>query len=277
MEAGPRSPANARLAASALRSTFDVLTYIQSTHATLRTATAVPSHLRDDAGSISESMFVHSYAHIVPYVHNQTAYAGTAASSPAHEEPSPDSHDIALPSFAIPIAPAPSMEDINLEGVPLPSYPLPTKPFAVHPPPKIPTGFAANPPLDKSGKKVRHWRQANREVRGIAGGRWFVKTWIGDKESEYGVAHAAAPPPIPAATQATALAMASGDRDLLPGLSSVPIPRLAGSARGRGRGGHATNSSSRAQSIGSDSVSAPKRRTTAQAVDSPLSMSISTS
>ncbi|KIP11757.1 hypothetical protein PHLGIDRAFT_124649 [Phlebiopsis gigantea 11061_1 CR5-6] len=222
-----------------------------------KTATAVPSHLRDDAGSISET------------------YAGTAASSPGHEEASPESHDVALPSFAIPLAPAPSMEDISLEGVPLPSYPLPTKPFAVHPPPKIPTGLAANPPLDKGGKKVRHWRQANREVRGIAGGRWFVKTWIGDKDSEYGVAHATAPPPIPAATQATALAMASGDRDLLPGLSSVP--RLTTSTRGRGRGGLATNSSSRAQSTGADSVSAPKRRTTAQAVDSPLSMSISTS
>lgn len=223
-------------------------------------------------------MFVNSYPQIVPYVHDQTAYAGTAASSPGHEEPSPESHDVALPSYGIPIAPAPSMEDISLEGVPLPSYPLPTKPFAVHPPPKIPTGFAANPPLDKSGKRVRHWRQANREVRGIAGGRWFVKTWIGDKESEYGTAHAVAPPTIPAATQATALAMVSGDRDLLPGLTSVPIPRLTGSGRGRGRGSLATNPSSRAQSTGADSAPPLKRqRTNAHVVDSPLSMSISTS
>jgi hypothetical protein len=32
---------------------------------------------------------------------------------------------------------------------------------------------------------VRHWREANREIRGIAGGRWFAKTWVGDKESQF--------------------------------------------------------------------------------------------
>lgn len=181
-----------------------------------------------------------------------------------------------LPSHNIPIVPTPADEDINLDGVPLPSYPLPTKPFPVLPAPKIPTGVAPALPLDKSNKKVRKWRQAQREIRGIAGGRWFAKTWIGDKESEYAIAHAIQPPPIPAATQATALAMIGGG-ELLPGMGTLPIPRLTGttSGRGRGRGGFATNPSSRAQSTGADSVSAPKKRATqpSSLADTPLSMS----
>ena len=32
---------------------------------------------------------------------------------------------------------------------------------------------------------MRHWREANRDIRGIAGGRWFAKTWVGDKESQF--------------------------------------------------------------------------------------------
>lgn len=32
---------------------------------------------------------------------------------------------------------------------------------------------------------MRHWRIARREIRGIAGGRWFATTWVGEKESEY--------------------------------------------------------------------------------------------
>lgn len=73
----------------------------------------------------------------------------------------------------------------NLENIPIPVYPLPTKPFPVQPPPKNTTGFAPQMPLDRSGTKVRHWREANRDIRGIAGGRWFAKTWVGDKESQF--------------------------------------------------------------------------------------------
>jgi hypothetical protein len=247
-------------------------------HFTFRTTNAVPPHLRDDAGSISESMSLFMTPDFVPYIQESAAYPGTAASSPPHDEPSPEFIDISLPSQPIPIAPVPSAEDFNLEGVALPTYPLPTKPFPVHPPPKIGSGFAQALPLDKSGKKVRHWRQANREIRGIAGGRWFAKAWIGDKESEYAAAHAAAPPPIPAATQATALAMI-GDRDSMPSFTTTPLPRPSATSSGRGRGRGAaftTNSSSRAQSTGADSVSAhiPKKRTTTQpssSVNTPVS------
>jgi len=47
-------------------------------------------------------------------------------------------------------------------------------------------------PLDRNGSKVRRWRIANREIRGIAGGRWFARSWVGDKESEFTNAVAAA-------------------------------------------------------------------------------------
>lgn len=90
----------------------------------------------------------------------------------------------------------PSLDDIKLDSVPVPIYPLPTKPFSVLPPAKIGTGFAPVVPLDRSNAKVRHWRIVNREVRGIAGGRWFAKAWIGDKESEYAAVSAPSPAPI---------------------------------------------------------------------------------
>ncbi|KAG6813244.1 hypothetical protein H0H92_012881 [Tricholoma furcatifolium] len=129
--------------------------------------TAIPI-LPDDAGGLSEG------------------YTGTAASSPVTAQfdlgsPEPEGSENAGPLTTVPLA----EEPINLENVPLPQYPLPTKPFPVQPAPKIPTGFAPVLPLDKTTKKVRHWRVARREIRGIAGGRWFAKTWVGEKESEY--------------------------------------------------------------------------------------------
>ncbi|KAG7452085.1 uncharacterized protein BT62DRAFT_926299 [Guyanagaster necrorhizus] len=115
--------------------------------------------LADDAGVLSEGGFT-----------------GTAASSPVttHFANSPDPE----------LGDAPG-EEINIEALLLPVYPLPTKPFPVQPPPKISSGFAPVMPLDRSGKKVRLWRVANREIRGIAGGRWFAHAWVGEKDSEY--------------------------------------------------------------------------------------------
>ena len=114
-----------------------------------------------------------------------SGYAGTAASSPVtlqFDQNSPE------PDYPAPNSPhtvlAPLAEEFNLENVPIPVYPLPTKPFPVQPPPKITSGLAPLP-LDKSTKAVRHWRPARREIRGIAGGRWLARTWVGDKESEY--------------------------------------------------------------------------------------------
>ncbi|KAF8963954.1 hypothetical protein BDZ97DRAFT_1818733 [Flammula alnicola] len=129
---------------------------------------AVPHLLLEDTGALSES------------------YAGTAASSPVtaqFEQNSPEPEN--MPPSSPPLASAPLAEETSLENVPIPVYPLPTKPFPVQPPPKIASGFAPLLPLDKSGRKVRHWREANREIRGIAGGRWLARTWVGEKESDY--------------------------------------------------------------------------------------------
>ncbi|KAJ3884100.1 hypothetical protein GG344DRAFT_71587 [Lentinula edodes] len=38
--------------------------------------------------------------------------------------------------------------------------------------------FAPNIILDRSGTKVRYWRIAKREIRGIGGGRWFAQGWV---------------------------------------------------------------------------------------------------
>lgn len=95
-------------------------------------------------------------------------------------------------------APSVTASEVNLDSIALPIYPLPSKPFPVQPPPKIGTGFAPVIPLDKSTNKPRRWRTANREIRGIAGGRWFARSWVGDKDSEVAAA---------AATAATAAAI----------------------------------------------------------------------
>ncbi|KAJ7292926.1 hypothetical protein C8J57DRAFT_1444327 [Mycena rebaudengoi] len=128
-------------------------------------------------------------------------YSVTAASSPvtAHFEGNtpepPEAYVNGTPTEEPPI---------NLLEVALPQYPLPVKPFSVQPPPKINSGFAPILPLDRSGAKVRHWRTVSREIRGIAGGRWFVRSWVGEKES------------------ALSNALAAGEKQS----SSVALPKL---------------------------------------------------
>jgi hypothetical protein len=97
-------------------------------------------------------------------------------------------------------------------------------------------------PLDKSGLKVRHWRPASREIRGIAGGRWFARSWVGEKESEFASANAARS----TSTKATAPV----DGVALPKLSSVSIAgpssgkRKAKLPKSRGASAAASRSSS---------------------------------
>ena len=121
------------------------------------------------------------------------ALTGTAPSSPTMREASLDPIDVPAPPAVA--APTLSNQDENLDGVPCPIYPLPSKPFPVLPPVKIATGFATNLPLDKNHTPVRHWRLAKREVRGIAGGRWFAQSWVGGKDSAYATSVANNPPP----------------------------------------------------------------------------------
>jgi len=164
-------------------------------------------------------------------------YTGTAASSPVaaymdlENTPEPDH---------LPFNSAPSAEDtnMNIDNVPLPTYPLPTKPFPVQPPPKISTGFAPLIPLDRSGKKVRRWRMANREIRGIAGGRWFARSWVGEKESEFATALS-----ISAAEKQPSSSIAVAGVVAIPRLSSVSISGSTGRV-GRPKGSKNTNSSS---------------------------------
>ena len=135
-------------------------------------------------GALSESRYSYSSCQRFSIL-LLSGYAGTAASSPVtlqFDQNSPE------PEYAAPNSPhtvlAPLAEEFNLDNIPIPVYPLPTKPFPVQPPPKITSGLVPLP-LDKSTKAVRHWRPARREIRGIAGGRWLARTWVGDKESEY--------------------------------------------------------------------------------------------
>lgn len=142
----------------------------------------------------------------------------------AEGSPEPDNTTIAQSSPPLTAVPLPDDAASALENVAIPQYPLPTKPFPVQAPVKIPTGFAPPMPLDKSTKKVRRWRTAHREIRGIAGGRWFMKTWVGDKESEYS-----------SSLGDEKGAQAGGMMSRLSGLSaSAPVGRGGGAGRGRG-------------------------------------------
>lgn len=189
---------------------------------------AIP-HL-EDAGALSES------------------YTGTAASSPAPYDANSPAPDLLAAS------------DINLDGVALPIYPLPSKPFPVQPPPKIPTGLAPIIPLDKGKHKARRWRTANREIRGIAGGRWFARSWVGDKDSELATAavNAAAAAAILKANYETDKRASLGSTatsELPSGLipPAVPVKALAKTKVLKSQSG-ASAVTSRAVSIASDNT-----------------------
>jgi Wiskott-Aldrich syndrome protein len=125
-------------------------------------------------------------------------HAGTVPSSPAPiDAHTPDPESVppldTTSIFAPPGMGAPEPTTIeDIEGVPHPRYPLPTKPFQVQPAPKITTGYAPITPLDRTKSLPRRWRLAHREIRGIAGGRWFARAWVGEKDSELAIAAEAA-------------------------------------------------------------------------------------
>lgn len=208
-------------------------------------ATLPPVLVADDAGSES--------------------FAGTAASSPVTTH-----FDANTPEPDHPMAPALPLasEDLNLDLHPVPVYPLPTKPFPVQPAPKIPTGFAPVIPLERNAKhtKVRAWRVAQREIRGIAGGRWFARSWVGAKNSEYANA---------LATAATLKGLESneklGSAVAIPKLSAVSISsptasKTAKRSRPKASSSHATSAApSRSGSVVPDvstTVRAPTKMRT---------------
>ncbi|KAH7930455.1 hypothetical protein BV22DRAFT_1116228 [Leucogyrophana mollusca] len=161
------------------------------------------------------------------------AYTGTAPSSPfPHEGGSPEPEEIEPPTG-----------DANFDNTPMPVYPLPSKPFPVQPPPKIGTGFAPVLPLDRSGTKVRRWRTAHREIRGIAGGRWFARSWVGDKESELAATIAAK-----AAAEGDKVGLAPTAKSVAPSISAPPLGKGAKAKASRAMSG-ASVGPSRAGSI----------------------------
>lgn len=177
------------------------------------------------------------------------ALGGTAASSPMPQDDRTPEPDILGPSTLPSTVP---IEDMSLDGVPLPVYPLPSRPFPVQPPQKIGTGFAPFVPLEKSGLHSRRWRQVNREVRGIAGGRWFVRTWAGGKDSQLATAVAA----LSADPSALAVGAAASFSRLSSISASVPGKPGARSKAAKAGAG-SSNLVSRSGSLAPESISVP--------------------
>jgi Wiskott-Aldrich syndrome protein len=89
--------------------------------------------------------------------------------------------------------------------------------------------------------KVRPWRVAHREIRGIAGGRFLARCWVGSRDSDYASARAIAEaekPPTTASAPPTK-SRAKGAKgsnplpnvpSLVPSRSSSTVPELNTSA-----------------------------------------------
>ena len=124
-------------------------------------------------------------------IHPTKSSLASPISSPYIFQPDPVSPP--LPPNAMSSTYLPVPDDFSLDAstassiqhVAIPSYPHPTRPFAVQPIPKMPTGQAPIFPLDRSGTRVRRWQTAHREIKGIAGGRWFARSWVGAKISDF--------------------------------------------------------------------------------------------
>lgn len=187
---------------------------------------------------------------------SEAGYTATAASSPGNtmfsgHTPEPEQHaptpNHHTPMSAPPQIPPPQLplaEPAEPMG-PVPVYPLPTKPFPVMPPPKMGSGFLPVIPLEKTHRKVRHWRVAHRQISGIAGGRWYARAWAGERRSELADtvakrAGAMSASVSAAHTRAGSQTLALGSRSsttsasapvAMQGMSGVPAPpRRAGSS-----------------------------------------------
>jgi hypothetical protein len=180
-----------------------------------------------------------------------SGYPPTATSSPVTvpldvDTPEPD-------RVLTPVLQPQTMEENMIVEpiIALPVYPLPSKPFPVQPAPKYSqSGFAPVIPLDIGREKTRRWRVANREIRGIAGGRWFARTWVGDKESEY-ASHLAAK-----AAAAAENEKQGGTPGAAAGVSSSSPPKT--SVKGKG-GGRSSVKSRSAPSLSGAPSTAPSR------------------
>ncbi|KAG8692698.1 hypothetical protein FRC08_009586 [Ceratobasidium sp. 394] len=71
-----------------------------------------------------------------------------------------------------------------------PRRPLPTRAFPVQAAPKttqpaITVNGGPAGGMDLNRRRVRRWGVKMREVKGVGGGSWWVRTWVGSPESEY--------------------------------------------------------------------------------------------
>jgi len=173
-------------------------------------SSAMQAHIRDDdTGSITSE-----------------AIPNTVTSSPQpFDNENPESEHIQIIN-----EPPPAYHElestIDPENEPVPIWPLPTRVFPVQNLPKIPTGNAPAQSLEKRTPQPRSWRQAQREVRGIAGGRWFVRSWVGEKESEYAAWKASGNAPAPVQHPAKKLKFLkpdTGDRTAASGASTPGV------------------------------------------------------
>ncbi|KAH7105075.1 hypothetical protein BKA62DRAFT_669364 [Auriculariales sp. MPI-PUGE-AT-0066] len=82
--------------------------------------------------------------------------------------------------------------DLMLASGPVPSY-VPPRPgaFAVAPISRAPI-VPCPLPTREIIAPVRKWKCSQREIRGIAGGRWFARSWAGEADSPWASASAAA-------------------------------------------------------------------------------------
>jgi hypothetical protein len=138
--------------------------------------------------------------------------------------------------------------DAQLGNTPQPVYPLPSRPFSVLPPAKIGSGNATIYQLNRGGPPVRRWRTVMREVRGVAGGRWFARSWLGEKDSPLANAQTAGQTPAVNSATPTPAAGVSEYQFMPPSTTSKR-------GRGRGRGGALSAGSSRQASNGPDTPS----------------------
>jgi hypothetical protein len=201
-----------------------------------------------------------------------SAQPGTGPSSPVLDEPSSPSlsaihgstsnglvTDVAMSEAGQPDAANNAAATVvpveSLLNTAQPRYPLPSRPFAVQALPKVPNGYAPVVPLDRTKLAPRHWRQAQREIRGIAGGRWFIRAWVGDKESPLINAHSHAGPP----QEPFSLTSISASMLNLPKLTAPPSI-TSGSKRGK-----ASGTSSRADSVAPPSAPALSQGASASA------------
>ncbi|KAG9313950.1 hypothetical protein JVU11DRAFT_4724 [Chiua virens] len=163
--------------------------------------------------------------------------AKALAVPPAEDAAMSETHTITAPSSPFPVSRGPSPEPEEAEPPPPPApapeteQPGETTPLPLPPPPKIGTGFAPVQPLDRTGAKARQWRIANREIRGIAGGRWFARSWVGDKESDFANA---------LATAATNAKVTESDKVAVPkAVTSISAPALGKAGKSKAARGSA--------------------------------------